>query len=136
MAFVAATVVVLVAGCSRKSEWELATATGTVTVDGEPLETGAIAFVPDGSKGTRGPMGYGAIGKGGAYRISTAQESGALVGSHLVRIVADVEYDPITNTPPRTLVHPRYTSESSSELTVEVLPDERNVFDFDLEGPE
>ncbi len=123
-------------GCSKQSKLPpLAPASGIVTVDGEPLEMGSIAFVPDKIQGTKGPMGYGTIGKGGRYYITTAKEEGALVGHHLVRIVADVEYDPVTNTPPRTLVHPRYTKETTSELEVEVKAGEENEFDFALDGP-
>lgn len=57
--------------------------TGTVTVDGAPLESGSIAFTPE--EGVVGPMAGGDI-KAGAYRIPATD--GPTIGPHKVEIRA------------------------------------------------
>jgi hypothetical protein len=128
---------VIASGCGKKSNLPpLAPVSGTIKVDGQPLERGMIAFVPDMPQpGAKTPMGSSPIGKAGQYRIKTAGEDGAWVGPHRIRVMAETEYDPVTNTPPMSFVNRKYASEQSSGLTREVVADTDNVFDFDLDGP-
>ncbi len=60
---------------------ERAAVTGLVEFDGKPLETGSIAFIPNGSEG--GPTSGSTIENG---KYSIPQENGAVVGSHRVEI--------------------------------------------------
>ena len=129
--------VLATSGCGPNSDLPpLAPVYGKITVDGEPLTFGTVALVPDRSKGTQGTMGSGAIQPDGSYRIVTAREDGGLVGHHLIRVQAIVEYDPATNTPPYSVVHDRYRNEKDSGLTLEVKAGEDNVFDMALDPPE
>lgn len=70
-------------GCGGSGGPERANVTGQVTFDGQPVEKGVIAFVPDGS--TVGPTS-GAIIENGRYR--TQSGGGPVLGSHRVEIVA------------------------------------------------
>lgn len=126
----------LFSGCGENSGLPLAPVSGTVTVDGQPLTMGIIAFVPDTSQGTTGPMGTSPIGKDGTFRITTTGHDGALAGHHRIKVMAETEYDPATNTPPQSFVHRRYVNEQTSGLTREVIADEENVFNFELDPPE
>ena len=56
---------------------------GSVTLDGAPLESGSIAFIPE--EGVIGPMAGGEINKG-VYRI--APTDGPTIGPHKVEIRA------------------------------------------------
>lgn len=124
-------------GCGNRSDLPpRAPVHGTVTVGGEPLTFGMVALVPDHSKGTQGTMGAGAIQPDGSFRIVTAGEDGGLVGHHLVRVQAMIEYDPVTNTPPHSLVHDRYLNEKVSGLTLEVVAGEENVMNLELDPPQ
>lgn len=61
----------------------IAVVTGTVTMDGSPVPTGEIRFIPLG-----GRMAMGEI-VDGKYSLGTfAQNDGALLGSHVVTITA------------------------------------------------
>ncbi|MEZ6070225.1 MAG: hypothetical protein R3C10_08080 [Pirellulales bacterium] len=132
-----ATVFVTVAGCGRRSDLPpLAPVYGKVTVGGEPLTFGTVALVPDRSKGTQGTMGVGPVQPDGSFRITTAGEDGGLVGHHLVRVNAMIEYDPVTNTPPHPVVHSRYLNERDSGLTFEVKADQDNELNLTLDPPE
>lgn len=70
------------AGCSSSGP-ERATVTGTVTLDGAPIESGSIAFIPEGS--TTGPTA-GATIEDGQYK--TLKGWGPVLGTHRVEIVA------------------------------------------------
>lgn len=124
-------------GCGPSSDLpSMAPVTGTVTVGGEPLTFGTVALVPDRKKGTQGTMGAGVIQPDGSFRIVTLKEDGGLIGHHLVRVQAMIEYDPATNTPPHSMVHDRYEDETNSGLTFEVKADEDNVLELKLDPPE
>lgn len=109
---------------------------GVVTVEGEPLPTGTIRFIPeDGGRSARGE-----IESDGTFTLGTFTESdGALIGKHGVAVTAysgdaqtgDVERDVPTRRP---LVHPRYGSASGSQITYEVKSGTNNP-EFDLERP-
>ncbi|NLE37743.1 MAG: hypothetical protein GX621_06935 [Pirellulaceae bacterium] len=118
-----------VAGCQRKSNLPpLAVTTGTVTFDGKPLSTGTVTFIPDIQKGTTGPTGVGYIQKDGTYRIQTALEDGAIVGWHLVHVVA------LDGSKPGNpwIIPIRYDDPHESGLTAEVKRGEANVVDLSL----
>jgi len=75
------------AGCS--SDYQLAPVSGTVTVDGKPLENVAVSFVPDTSQATPGPGSSGVTDAQGRFTLKTVagdRDRGALVGKHRVRL--------------------------------------------------
>lgn len=102
-------------GCESKSP--LVTVRGTVTLDGQPLESGAIQFHP-----TVGQLATGDIGPGGEFLLSTQSPGdGVLPGTYRVTVVA---YRPDATEPgPDALLVPlRYTRAGSSDIEVTVFP--------------
>ena len=110
---------------------------GSVTLDGTPIESGAITFRPTGE--TKGATAGGEI-KNGRYAIPA--ESGPVVGTNRVEISAWKETgrmvsaalgDPNAGMKPEVVeaVAPRFNVDS--ELTVEIEPG-RNTCDFRVEG--
>ncbi len=88
--------VIVIPGCSR-SEFDLAPATGTVTIDGQPFTQGKVIFSPV-AKGDQRIIGKAAFGKlqpDGTFTLSTYEENdGAVAGDHwasLVHIVREGE---------------------------------------------
>jgi hypothetical protein len=76
---------VVIASCGNHEEafGKRYPVSGTVTYNGQPLEKGAISFVPD-----KGAGATGAIEKG-SYRLSTGGEGdGALPGKYKVTVTA------------------------------------------------
>ena len=72
----------LVLGCSRGPS--LVPVSGTVTVDGKPLQAGAVLVAPMG-----GRAAGGRIGADGRFTLSTWQpEDGVVAGSHRVEVIA------------------------------------------------
>ena len=126
-----------VVGCRQGPDLPpLAPTSGTVTLDGEPLTTGTVQFVPDESKDTSGPIGTGKIGPDGEYEISTAGTPGALVGHHKVAVEAQQSSDLSDHSWSPSLVPQKYTNFHTSGLTAEVKAGEDNVVDLELTSDE
>ena len=99
--------------------------TGSVTFDGEPLESGSIVF--DSADGQSTPVG-GSV-ENGTYKVE------APPGRKVVRISASRETgekDMYGETITESYIPPRYNTESELERTVE--PGGENEFDFELEA--
>ncbi len=120
----------LAAGCSPEGRNEVS---GQVAVDGQPVETGSISFVP--VEGGQGPQAGGNISKG-SYHL--ARKDGPFAGRHRVEIIAlrptgkltarDMggrPMDPMENITPKKYQGPK------SELVVDI-KNERNVLNFEL----
>ncbi len=110
-------------GCGGGSDLpELGKVHGVVTLDGEPLSGAQVQFVPE-----SGRPSSGITDENGRYELQyTADHSGAIVGTHTVKIntAVDGRDDPSTEQMPA-----RYNSES--ELTEKVEPGS-NEINFDL----
>lgn len=79
----------LVAGCS--GEPERGPVTGVVTLDGKPLSSVIVVFVPDPDHGTPGQRSVALTDNAGRYVIRTDKDQdGASVGVHRVSL-----YDPL-----------------------------------------
>jgi hypothetical protein len=109
---------------------------GKVTLDGKALKQGQghIMFVPDATKGTKGPPAIGMTDAEGNYTLSTDRESGggdgAIVGFHRVRI-SEV---PNPEKPDAPLTIPaKYNDEATSTFAFEVKPGD-NTFPLDLKS--
>ncbi len=129
-------IVFLAFGCSeRNPQPERAAVNGTVYVDGKPLQTGSIQFIPTGD--TKGPAAA-AIIQNGDYEL--ASENGPVVGR--VRIEIREAIDPGfdwddpeafmkrgTKPLPRSQIPPEYNERSELTRTVQ---SESNRFDFKI----
>jgi hypothetical protein len=122
-------------GCGSSSLPDRARVEGQVTLDGQPLTTGTILFVPDAARGTNGPPAIGFIDAEGHYRLTTDRRrsgDGAVVGFHKVGIEARDSAEP--GAVSRSLVPPQYADPETSGLTAEVQAGRVNKIDFPLSG--
>ncbi len=106
--------------------------TGTVTLNGEPLDGATVEFQPD-----NGRPSIGMTDAEGQYSLLfRADTPGALVGTHTVRITSQRGRsggeggEPVVKARPETV--PREYNDGSS-LSVEVT-EGSNTHDFELEG--
>jgi hypothetical protein len=133
----AATTVLLLgaaAGCQRGPK--LVPVSGTVNLQGKPLESGTVMFQPD-----QGPLARGAIQSDGSFRLTTrVTGDGCVVGPARVRITCfgrpgpgGAATDSTQDEVPAgaSLIPKRYTSFGTSGLRVEVRAD-NEPFVFDL----
>lgn len=127
------------AGCSSKSGPDRVAVAGTVSLDGEPIKTGCIRFIP--TEATKGPAAV-AIIQEGAYSLSN--NDGPVAGILRVEIEAtnfqDFELDDeeayadraAKGKPPlkKNPVPPIYNRNST--LTAQLTTDGNRTFDFPL----
>jgi hypothetical protein len=116
-----ALVLSLVAGCNSAGG-TLHKVSGKVTVDGSPLTTGNVRFVPDKARGntaTAEPVGQ--VGADGTYTLSTNGKAGAPAGWY--KVTVDATEVPESSKPfsGKTLVARKYNAPESSGLSVEVV---------------
>lgn len=128
--------------------------TGTVLVDGKPIEGVTIVFNP----GEGGRAASGVTDAQGAYTLTTEiNGDGALPGSYQISVTKNEveddglpkEVDPDSETSlddiygqldtskeqkSNNLIADMYSNYMGSGLTAEVKSDEENVFDFDVKG--
>ncbi|MEW4566314.1 hypothetical protein AB1L88_00460 [Tautonia sp. JC769] len=113
----------------------MARVSGTVTYQGQPLESGTISFI---STDPARPNANGTIGPGGSYELQTREPSdGAELGEYQI-VVSDIDPNAMNTALPgeplelTSKLPPKYQSPTTSGLTRTV---ERggNTFDFDLE---
>lgn len=78
--WIAVAVLIGLAGCGQDGP-ERGAVHGKVTLDGQPVEEGSIAFVPSGTNA--GPAAGGTI-SGGEFSIS--EDAGPILGTNLVQI--------------------------------------------------
>jgi hypothetical protein len=118
----------IAAGCGEDGP-ELASVSGTVKLDGRPLEGAAVIFTP--VAGGR-PAG-GRTDASGYYELVYTEDSdGAVLGEHSVRITTFQAGDPdegIARVPEK--VPAKYNTQSELKKTVE---DDDNVIDFELDS--
>lgn len=118
-------------GCDSGDGLDRQVVTGKVTLDGKPLPTGSIQFVPD-APSEKAVSGGGAITEG-QYTID--RETGLIPGKYKVSIYAASAETPKSEAPgtsalPKELIPSKYNTEST--LTAEVKSGGTNSFDFEL----
>lgn len=103
-------------GCGRRIA--LVPAEGRVTLDGKPLEFGAVMVQP-----TAGPAAQGKINSDGTFRLGTFKpDDGAIPGPATVRVMCrkDITQPGGERAYGPSLVPDRYTRFDTSGLTVEI----------------
>ncbi len=76
---IAAAACIAITGCGRGN---FGTVDGTVTLDGQPLEGGAIAFYPVAS----GPIYYADVEPDGSYHLKTSSHDNVIPGSYVATV--------------------------------------------------
>ncbi|SFI37695.1 hypothetical protein [Planctomicrobium piriforme] len=122
------------AGCGKAEDgYQRYTVSGTVNLDGKPLETGEIVFYPR----KEGPVVSGAPIQNGKF--SLPESTGLTAGGYRVAIKSEVvegggsAEDQFENPPSvRSLIPAKYNTETT--LTAEVMHGPQNVLNFDLKS--
>lgn len=110
-------------GCSQSGP-EIATVSGTVTLDGQPLANATVTFQP-----ASGRPSYGTTDQDGKYTMGyTMDRSGVVVGKNTVYIRTYME-DEEGRVVQKEFLPAKY--HDKSELTAEV-EQKKNVIDFEL----
>jgi hypothetical protein len=121
--YLAALCLCTLVGCSGGSATKLVPVVGKVSVDGQPLTTGSVAFRPE--KGSPSSEIGGEIDEEGSYRLFTAGKEGAPPGRYRVLVVAVDPNDLKKKFPygKRTsYVNPKYSNPKTTDVIVEVTP--------------
>ena len=130
-----ASIAIFANGCGGQSGIERPAVSGMVLLDGQPIESGTISFVP--APGTKGPTAGGII-KSGKYSI--VEGDGAAVGTARVEISSSKMTGKMIEVgspmPPGTKIEETVEAvpakyNKSSTLTVDIKAG-ANTHDFDL----
>jgi hypothetical protein len=133
-------VLLLLAGCGSSDNLPREPVSGTVTLDGKPLERGTISFQPESGLPTAAAVTISA----GQYSMTRAQ--GLVPGAYRVLISSTPPGGGIANNPatgrppppgqptppPKELLQAKYNEKSI--LTAEVKGGAENRFDFELDS--
>lgn len=118
--------IAMMCGCGGAYD---ATVEGVVTLDGSPVPSGSISFVPaDG-----GPSAYARSDTSGHYEVYTGSEAGLPPGDYEVTVVAreapKVKQSKDGGPPPpgKQLTPPWYASSASTPLNFSVQPGSNDV---------
>ncbi|HVX59839.1 MAG TPA: hypothetical protein VHC19_04530 [Pirellulales bacterium] len=120
-------------GCGKAATNGRQPVSGKVTLQGAPLDSGSIQFMPP---DPGGQFGGGAVITNGEYKISAQQ--GLPVGKYKVVISAGDASQPVAEgempgeagPPAKERIPEEYNVKS--DKVVEVAADKENVFDFDI----
>jgi hypothetical protein len=120
-----------VLGCGGKEGRPLAPVSGKVTVDGKPLSSGQVTFIPDvpsGQEGTKQASklkttapSVGEIGPDGTYKISTGGKDGAPLGKYKVTVSPSMVPAPDATDAPATGFNRKFSDAHDTPLKVEVV---------------
>lgn len=121
--FALAEVIVLlsVCGCGARDKLTMAPVHGTVTYRGKLLDRGKVVFLPE-----QGPPAVGHIQPDGSYKLTTARNTGALVGRHRVlvhlrRLLTKAEERQM-GVMPESIIPEKYSRDDLSPLRFDVKP--------------
>ena len=99
--------------------------TGTVTLDGVPLTSGAVTFHPTGT----GAAAMGSIGPDGKYQLSVGTDKSVPPGEYVVTVESSEQPPPPEQSkaankkpppPPKRLTPDKYANKATSDLKVTV----------------
>ncbi|HJZ53840.1 MAG TPA: carboxypeptidase-like regulatory domain-containing protein [Gemmataceae bacterium] len=138
-----AAVAVVAAGCG-KGEYETASVSGRVTLNGQPVAKVAVMFQPIAPEGNLnpGPGSYGVTDSDGRYTLKLIgkETSGAVVGKHKVRIEVYTDPGDSSDDRPRKWVKPAVQiptkyNQDKAILEFEVPASGTDEANFDLKSP-
>lgn len=119
--------------------YDLAPVSGVVTLYGKPLQNATVSFEPIGGQGKPivGPGSMGTTDDDGRYQLQTfKKESGAVVGTHTVRISTfQSKFKDLKNSDDIEIVsveHVPWHYNRNTQLTFEVPADGTSEADFKL----
>ena len=126
-----------VSGCNRGPE--RVPVAGQVLIDGKPLTTGTIRFIPD-----SGRPASARIADDGSFRVITktlsgggAEIAGLVPGSYRMAVLASEYLSESENAEVRWLAPPRYANFRTSGLEADIkAPSEKMVVELTWEGAE
>ncbi|MFQ3652489.1 MAG: hypothetical protein SNJ75_19410, partial [Gemmataceae bacterium] len=102
-------------GCGGNAP-KLVPVEGVVRINGKPAESINIQFQPDVMQGSKGPTSFASTDKEGKFRLRTYDgKEGAVVGTHLVILVDELEDRPAQGT--RAAKPPRVAGKYASPAT-------------------
>jgi len=114
-------------GCNARPS----SVSGTVTLDGNPLNDGLVTFHPEAG----GPLAYGRIQPGGTYQLQTGSGRGLLSGEYSITVAANGPIPAPTKSNPepiaRLITPQRYSNRDHTPLKHSVAPG-ANVVDLPL----
>ena len=110
-------------GCDSSGVGRLVPVRGKVTLDGQPLTTGSLVYMPSAEKGNTSNYEPAAtINADGTYQLFTAQRDGAPIGWYKVWVVAQAPADDKNPyAPTKSLIPARYAEPGTSKLEIEVV---------------
>ena len=135
-----AIVTLLVGGCQQAPQSKVAPVSGTVYLDGQPVENVKVLFVPidRGISGNEGPIAFAVTDANGKYTLAHREGgNGAAVGRNQVwlttrRVEKKKDEEGVAQTveTKEELIPPRYNK--STELVFDVSAEGTDKADFDL----
>ncbi len=115
-------------GCGNNETNGFVSVAGKVTLDGKLLPVGSVSFRPDAAKGNKSMhVPNGDISAEGNYELITLGEKGAPPGWYKVLVFADANTlatggaPPVHPLPPKWMMNVKYTSEKTTNLSIEVV---------------
>lgn len=128
---VAAACLAVICGCGRGARLQTAKVSGTVSLDGKPLDRGTVIFTP-----ASGRAATGKVQPDGSYTLETYRPGdGAILGTHRVAVIARQELPGdglLGNRSGPSLIPEFYGDSGKSGLSFEVMTDGPNVYHIEL----
>jgi hypothetical protein len=129
----AAVLFIAATGCGRKS-YSVGQVDGVITMNGKPLNSVLIQFMPDPQKKSKGPTSTAETGADGKFHLQyvvpgrTSRNDGAAVGWHRVTI-ADLLQQPAPQgqAPKPSRIPDQYREVNNTPLRVEVKSGQQTV---------
>jgi hypothetical protein len=111
-----------VCGCAPAGE-KFFPVSGAVSVNGKPLAAGTVSFRPDAERGNRSQHHPTGVIADGRFELHTLRQRGAPLGWYRVLVLADENQTagPVHPLMPRWATHPKYTSQKTTDLLIEVV---------------
>jgi hypothetical protein len=119
-------------GCKNSDELETSPVSGSVLLDGKPVTSGIVTFVP-----SRGRAAKGEVNTAGKFTLSTYRDAdGAIVGRHKAAVMV-LRFDIRKGAGPEQeqsimAIPARYAVAEESGLEYEVKPGQANDFTLEL----
>jgi hypothetical protein len=120
-------IAMLAPGCEKPPQF--GQVTGTVTMDGEPLDRVRVLFMPDPNAGNQGAHSECITGEDGTYDLvysKDAQNHGALLGWHRV-VVEDIAAEESRDAYRPIRVPDLYLTSAKTPLRYEIKPEPQTI---------